>query len=354
MKTILCIGTEWRGSNATGLFYSFTRLGKYLTHIIDVRKFVSLAPENLGNQILGRLIRTFQIDNYNNHIKRIVQKVNADLIFVYKGQYIKPDTFEWIRKFYNVPIVLFYPDISFKQQGPFIYSNLVFYDVIYSTKSFAKLELDEAKIKAHFKFIPHGFDPSLHRVLSQPVPSNFKADLSFTGSYSDKKDNVVKELSQNIDCSNLSYGFKVWGGGWLKSKSISYHDVKIQGFATAGDTFVASINGTRINLAILYEGKPGVKSQDKITSRTFHIPGSGGFMIHERTDELNYYFEDDKEVVTYAENEELADKTRFYLKNEAERKRIKNNGYSRALKCHSLDMRAKEILRDLKINDIFY
>jgi spore maturation protein CgeB len=62
---------------------------------------------------------------------------------------------------------------------------------------------------------------------------------------------------------------------------------------------------------------------------------SGGFYLVEHMDELAEFFDIDREIVTYRTREELADKIRFYLKNETARETIRQAGHKRALRDHT-------------------
>lgn len=350
MKMILCIGQEWKGSNASGLFYAIGSLPGYMTHIVDVKKHISLSASGTFTKVLNKLIRSAQVYDYNSHIEKLVKNINPDLVFVYKGQYLRPELLEKIKTYYKVPLVLFYPDISYRDQGPYIYETLKYYDSIYSTKSFGFHELDESNIDVPFRFVPHGADTLVHRKLGVRIPPKFQCDVSFTGSFSKKKMNVISTLDRSLSHSNTidEASIKVWGNGWVNSMiPDNYKVVKIQGYATAGDSYVASINGSRINLGILYEGSEKTKFYDKITSRTFHIPACGGFMIHERSEELADYFEEDKEIVCYSSNEELSLKCKYYLENENERLKIAQKGYERSQRDHTLIKRAEVIFTDI-------
>ncbi len=112
-----------------------------------------------------------------------------------------------------------------------------------------------------------------------------------------------------------------------------------------GDLYALAINSSKINLGLLSEQVKGASSGDQITSRTFHIPASGGFLLHERTDEVSNYYIEDKEITCFGNKEELISKIRFYLEHESERMKIKMEGHKRALKDHSLDNRAKDLLK---------
>lgn len=57
----------------------------------------------------------------------------------------------------------------------------------------------------------------------------------------------------------------------------------------------------------------------KIHLRAFEIPMCGGLQIASYNDEIAGYFEDGKEIILYSSDEELIDKSRFYLRDENSR-----------------------------------
>jgi spore maturation protein CgeB len=165
-------------------------------------------------------------------------------------------------------------------------------------------------------------------------------DVSFIGTWSPKKEAVISELD------NSSYSVKIWGSQWEKTTT-EIVKKSIENRELLGDLYAMAISGSSVNLGILSEARIGSSNGDQITSRTFHIPAAAGFMLHERTDEVLQCFEEGNEMACYGNAEELKEKIKYYVENPSERLRISANGYTRALKDHSLDARATEVLRIL-------
>jgi spore maturation protein CgeB len=111
-----------------------------------------------------------------------------------------------------------------------------------------------------------------------------------------------------------------------------------------GVEYVKGLCASKIVLGLLSEQAYGAKQGDAITSRTFNIPATGTFMIHERNDEVLEYFEEGKEIECFSSAEELADKIKFYLANPEKRKAIAEAGYRRCVPAYSQDNRMKVIL----------
>jgi spore maturation protein CgeB len=89
----------------------------------------------------------------------------------------------------------------------------------------------------------------------------------------------------------------------------------------------------------------------KLHLRTFEIPMCGGLQIINYTDEIASYFEDEKEIILYKSENELIDKTKFYLQDSQDsvRKRMKNAARKRAESDHTWIKRFRVVFNKLNI-----
>ncbi|MCG7547201.1 glycosyltransferase [Pseudoalteromonas sp. Of7M-16] len=96
-----------------------------------------------------------------------------------------------------------------------------------------------------------------------------------------------------------------------------------------------------LNITELWNTYLLAKPIHKLHLRTFEIPMSGGLQIASRTDEIQDYFEEDKEIVLYDSMDEFVEKSRFYLRddNAALREQIKHAARERAASEHSWQKR---------------
>ncbi|MBX2912900.1 MAG: glycosyltransferase [Cyclobacteriaceae bacterium] len=336
---ILCIGEEWKGSNSSGLFYALSRIG-CITNIVNELRYISLAATAFQAKLFNRAIRPFQIVDFNYRLMSETTVFQPDLVLVYKGAFVKPETIVYWKNL-GIPVVNFFPDVSFMAHGNFIPDCLIHYDHIFTTKSFGADDLKlNFEIGNHkISFIPHGFDPMVHRIIKQDGVEKFACDASFIGGYTPHKYDYLSQLAERSPGISL----KIWGNGW-RDKCQGTIGKSIQGLPIMGDLYALGINSSRINIALLSEQVKGASSGDNITSRTFHIPGSGGFMLHERTDEVLQYFEENEEVACFSSAGEMIEKVDFYLNHESERLRIQKKGYEKALNAYSLDNTAQMLL----------
>jgi spore maturation protein CgeB len=343
---ILCIGEEWRGSNASGLFHALSRIGHKI-EIVNELNYISVYARNKITKFLNRLVRKYQIKDFNSQLVHKILHFEPDLVLIYKGAFILPRTLKTFKNL-GYPVVNFYPDVSLFTHGKLIPETINYYDHIFTTKSFAINDLKEKFGFHKTSFIPHGFDPTLHNTSKVSTSSKFTCDVSFIGTWSPKKEQILSALKEALP----EIGLKIWGNQWNRVNTKKLIDA-IQNTAVIGDQYVEAIQHSKINLALLSEKRSGSSSGDLITSRTFHIPGSGGFMIHERTKDIHEFFIEDKEIGCFGDEEELIQKIRFFLVNEKLRSQYLKSGLERSKKDHSLDIRAKQLLAILnKMNII--
>jgi len=81
--------------------------------------------------------------------------------------------------------------------------------------------------------------------------------------------------------------------------------------------------------------------------RSFEIAACGTLQLTDVREDLALYFEPDREIVTYTSPEELADKARYYLAHEEERRRIALRAIRRTMRDHTYERRIEEMLRIL-------
>jgi spore maturation protein CgeB len=87
----------------------------------------------------------------------------------------------------------------------------------------------------------------------------------------------------------------------------------------------------------------------QIKGRTFEVPACGGFLLTGAADNLGDYYKDGKEIVVFKDKFDLAEKCKYYLEHEDERKTIAQAGYARTVRDHTYEGRFLEIFKALKL-----
>ncbi len=98
------------------------------------------------------------------------------------------------------------------------------------------------------------------------------------------------------------------------------------------------------------DGVPGATSIKQVRLRDFEAPMSGAFYLVERYEELEDFFEPDKEIVVFNDEDELVDKAKFYLRHPSERERIRSAGMERARRDHTWQARFRQVFAEIGLH----
>ena len=78
--------------------------------------------------------------------------------------------------------------------------------------------------------------------------------------------------------------------------------------------FSKVVSSSKINLCFLRKS-----NRDLQTCRSIELPACGGFMVHERNNEITSIYREEQEAVYFSSNSELAEKCILWLKREKQR-----------------------------------
>jgi spore maturation protein CgeB len=203
---------------------------------------------------------------------------------------------------------------------------------------------------------------AVNHYLYRPVNVTKDFDVTFVGQVHSDRERIIKELKRadiNVEC---------WGKGWKNGRLTQEEMVRMYSRSRINLNFTASspvfqwkplvkvflcrrADGTfRMNnpkemadtLAMLAGEK-----RSQIKGRNFEIPGSGGFLLTERADNLQEYFVAGREIATFEGTDDLIDKIRNYLTNEHDREEIRRAGHERTLREHTYEKRFERIFRTI-------
>lgn len=335
---IIAVSALWQGANDYAIVRAFRRLGHSVSVVSSDRYVPDWRSRRL--RMLRRMLMPAIVSDYNRALLEQARAVRPDLLFVFKGAYVKPETISAIKADGAVAIN-FYPDVSFRTHGSYLPRALPRYDWIFTTKTFGLADMSEQLAVENASFLPHAFDPETHAPVNLEHADReiYQCDVSFIGNWSPKKQRLLEFVQSALPDIDL----RIWGpDGWNASRHLSG---AFQSAPVFGVEYAKAINGSAVNLAILSEARTGARSGDQITSRTFHIPAAGGFMLHERSDEVADYFEEGKECGLFSGPDELVAKIVHYLSHPEERSEIAAAGRQRAVTSgYSVDARVQSVL----------
>lgn len=116
--------------------------------------------------------------------------------------------------------------------------------------------------------------------------------------------------------------------------------------------YVQMYSRSKISLGFtkVADGTSGPNSIKQVRLRDFEAPMSGAFYLVEQYDELEDFFEPDKEIVCFADADELVEKATYYLRHEEERDRIRRAGMERARQEHTWEARFSRVFAEIGLN----
>jgi spore maturation protein CgeB len=340
---VLVIGESWNGSDCTGLARGFREIG-CAVELIGSDQFFPKTDKGFFSKVLNRLLHVFFKNQFNKYISKVDKIFNPYITVIFKGNHISVQTLKDLKE-ENSWLINFYPDISLTNHSSVEVAGFSYYDHIFTTKSFGIKDYEYNLGLTNVSFLAHGCDPNVHRFIERELFKSWTNDVSFIGTWSKHKEDVLRALKINLPDIEL----KIWGNGWENIESECLKS-SVVGYPVFGDLYAMAINASRINLGLLQEIAEGASSGDLITARTFHIPSSGGFMLHERTEEVLGYFKEDEEIACFSSEMEMVEKVKFYLESETKRKYVAKMGNERCVRENKHSHRARSIIE--KYEDI--
>jgi spore maturation protein CgeB len=316
--------------------------------------------------LVGRAQHRLQVGpsvvRLNSELIQSVRSFQPDLVLVWRGIFIWPETLARLRAISNRPLL-----VSYNNDDPFgdlrhdplwrlHLRGLGHYDVCFVFRLQNVTEYLAAGARRAYLLRAH-FDPELHHPLrlTPEAQQHFASDVAFIGHY-DGRDSRVACISRLA-----ASGVQVRVYGQVRRRSWLDHLVGLRlvtGRAQWPDTVVAglgaefhppvegmqyaeALNATSLPLSFLSVG-----NRDTYTRRCFEIPACGRPLVSVRTDDLQSMFEEDVEAVFFSDPEELLAKVLELLPDPVAREKIGAAGYLRVYRDgHDIDSRARELLR---------
>jgi spore maturation protein CgeB len=278
---------------------------------------------NLLERIMWKLKLPLDLTLVNRKIREAVTRGIFDIVWIEKGNTVRPATLRFIRKANpRTKLVSCSEDDMYAKHNQSLYylRGLRYYDIAFTTKVYNLEELKLLGAKRTALFLD-AYDEKTHRPMELTVEERqrFGCDVGFIGSFErDRAEKMLFLAEQGISVV-------VWGNGWGDWTGRSPNLV-IRNAPLYEDDYAKAINATKINLCFLRK-----INRDEVTSRSVEIPACGGFMIAERTKRHLEFFEEGREAVFFDTQEELLDMVRTYLKDDEARKRIAEAGRVRCL-----------------------
>ena len=295
-------------------------------HEVQCFKFSLFFQPNIFGRIQNRLLVGPAICKLNQEFVACIRAVKPEIILCYRALPIQPQTLAALQRDAegNKPhFVCYNNDNAFCEVGNKAYwryfkKAIPYYDLhlIYREADAVPLgdSVDSYLLRSHYL-------PWLHRPIDPAQTTEKRSDICFLGHFEpDRRADELDTLMKQVPAV-----YRIHGSDWAKYSQerawASLDTTELQ-----GEEYVEALNVAKIALVFF-----STWNSDTYTRRVFEIPACGTFMLSQRTDTMQSLYVEDKEAVYFSSPAELVDKARYYLANDASRKRIAEAGRRRCI-----------------------
>jgi spore maturation protein CgeB len=300
-------------------------------------QFLAYYNSTIINKILYRSGLSKILSDINKRLIKLISEEKPDVVFVFKGMEILPETLQWIRKC-GIKLVNYNPD------NPFIFSgrgsgnknitqSLPLYDVHFTYNLEIKKQL-ELQLDAKTAWLPFGFDID-ERLYRECEDQEEIVGVSFLGNPDKDRSYFIKSLADN------GIPITVFGHHW--ERFINHNLITIAG-PVYGDDLYKMLRKYRVQLNLMRR-----HNLNSHNMRTFEVPGVGGIMLAPDTEEHRFFFENGKEVFLYKTLRDCIDLIRTQLSiSSNQAKQIRAAARLRSLNSgYNYQSRAEQVIEEL-------
>ena len=247
----------------------------------------------------------------------------VDILWLETANMIRVRTLKRLKTIYpRISIVWYSEDDMMNPRNRSIWLNKTMpkIDLWATTKSLNNRTEERAALGlGRVIFVNNSYDPKAHRPvdISASDREAFGSPISFIGTFEAPRARSVLYLAR----SGLQV--RVWGNGWDRMRD-HHENLVIEGRPAYGIEFAKVVAASPVNLCFLRHA-----NRDLQTCRSIELPACGGFMIHERNEEITGLLRELREAVYFSNDAELLRQCHYWLKRKEAREAIAAGGRRR-------------------------
>ena len=275
---------------------------KYLRELnVDVAHFSAQTifydfyQKHIFNKLIYKCGLSGIIKNINAHFRIVVEQFRPDIIWVFKGMEIYPESLEWAKA---KGIIL----VNYNGDSPFIFSgkgsgnenvrnSVGLYDLFLTYNREDKKQMEARRIRS--EILPFGFDlpDDLFDECEKIEEIN---RVCFLGNPDGLRGKFIMDLAQ------MGERIDIYGYNW--KRYVSHSNIKICEPVYRGD-FWRTLRMYRIQLNLM---RPHNLTTHNM--RTFEAAGVGGIQLAPATEDHKMYFKENEEIFLFKDLESCANK----------------------------------------------
>lgn len=323
-KTILIVGNFGIGA-LEHQFVKHLKQFNWQVYTFDIQTPIHTTKNKSPfHKVAFRFLPNSFYPSINTQLVAFVKKIKPLVTLVFKGMAIFPETLAEI-KVYTRLLCNYNPDHPFKfyskgSGNKNVKDAISLYDLYGTYAQKIALELKK-NYNVNSFVIPFGYDADLKISPNHSTINKF----GFIGAYDKERLNILSQLAHfPIEV----YGDEKWEE---KLKPHTTNGITVTGKPLFNSDYANYCNAS-LGVFNFLRHQNIIESSHNM--RTFEVPGYGGLLIANRTEEQLAFFEEDKEAIYFDSIEELKDKLSFIMKNVKDANSMKLNAYKRALKSN--------------------
>ncbi len=334
-------------TNPGGLTGSYARGFADLGVNVEVFDYYACIEEGLPKGLRPHLLRSMGWSlNRPRAERRLVERVatmRPGLVFAIKCDDLTAEVYSAIRVASpGTTLAAFHPDDPFNRRrllrrGPSHRRALVQIRSVDCFFVWAPHLVERARQAGarRARYLAFGLDPHLHFPidLSPADRRRFGADVAFIGNWDEKRQQWLSAFER----SGLQLA--IWGGTYWRDRCRSdYLRKSWRGTDVVGDDFRRAVAGAKVCLNVLRTQNEGGHNM-----RTFEIPGCGGVLLAEWSDDQARHLRPDREAVYVPTPGEMVAAAARLCEDGGAREAIRRAGRARA-QTATYAHRAREVL----------
>lgn len=306
---------------------------------IDVNAaYFEAIGKSLGHRVYNKIHPSHYFGSINNRVMASIDKRHFDVILVFKGFTLFPDTIKQLKEHARL-LCCYNPDHPFEYYSrgsgnANVYESISLYDVYISYAS-AVVGALKHRFSVESFVLPFGFRNDFEVTYSAS-----HSHILFIGAHDRQRARRLQRIHIN---SLRIYGERKWSSRTLPGSYLRRH---YAGPSVYDQSYAALVSGA--NGVLNFLRKQNIVEQSH-NMRTFEVPGYGGVLIAERTDEQQSFFEEGKEAFFFDTDEELKDKVHFLNQHPDVVLQVKRNARERSLRSgYDYKSRTNQLLDGLR------
>jgi spore maturation protein CgeB len=294
---------------------------------------------------LGHTVVMFYYDDFLSNpqpmqekLKDFTDKENPDLIFfsLYQDQF-HIETLEYLKSKYTT--INWFGDDQWRFDD-FTYKYATHFTYCITTDKYAIPKYK--KLGQNNIIYSQWAAINTHEI---PTFTKYKYDVTFVGGFHPYRKWFIDTLKKR------GINIEAFGNGW-DNGALSPDDMNQLFISSKINLNMGNSNSFDIRyllnywkaIPLLFRSK---KNASQIKARNFEIPYFGGFQLTDYVPSIENYFDIGKEIICYKDVDEAELLIRYYLENEEEREKARQQAHNRAIREHGYIHRLQQVLEQI-------